>query len=181
MVIVNMHKAKTELSRLVARAEAGEEVLIARRDMPVVRLVPMSPKRVAPRQLAPMQESGKDIDWFTHSPEDYVSQEDLDRYYMTNPRYGFGAPRATGFAEDGQPDLGGVADAIRANREFVIMQDGKPVARVVPMAENKKARGFGALAHLRPVPDAFFFDPLPEEELRAWEGEHSFDPDRREP
>ncbi len=39
MLIVNVHQAKTQLSRLLARAEAGEDVVIARRGEPVVRLV----------------------------------------------------------------------------------------------------------------------------------------------
>lgn len=38
---VNMHEAKTELSRLVERALQGEEVIIARAGVPVVRLVPV--------------------------------------------------------------------------------------------------------------------------------------------
>lgn len=36
-----MHFAKTHLSDLVARAEAGEEVVVARGKTPAVRLVPM--------------------------------------------------------------------------------------------------------------------------------------------
>ncbi len=40
MPIVNVHDAKTNLSRLLAQVEAGEEVIIARRGRPVVRLVP---------------------------------------------------------------------------------------------------------------------------------------------
>ena len=39
MVVVNVHQAKTQLSRLLAQVEAGEEVVIARRGKPVVRLV----------------------------------------------------------------------------------------------------------------------------------------------
>lgn len=39
MYIVNVHQAKTELSRLLTRVEAGEEVVIARRGEPVARLV----------------------------------------------------------------------------------------------------------------------------------------------
>ena len=38
-----MHQAKTELSRLVARALEGEEVVITRRGQPTVRLVPVAP------------------------------------------------------------------------------------------------------------------------------------------
>ena len=44
MPTVNVHQAKTHLSRLLAQAEAGEEVVIARRGEPVVRLVPCRPK-----------------------------------------------------------------------------------------------------------------------------------------
>ena len=38
--IVNMHQAKSSLSRLVERALAGEDVVIARNGEPLVRLVP---------------------------------------------------------------------------------------------------------------------------------------------
>jgi prevent-host-death family protein len=39
-----MHEAKTTLSQLVERAEAGEEIVIARNGTPVVRLVPIAAK-----------------------------------------------------------------------------------------------------------------------------------------
>lgn len=42
MATFNMHRAKTELSELVARAEAGEEIVIARRNKPAVKLVPVN-------------------------------------------------------------------------------------------------------------------------------------------
>lgn len=45
MVEANVHQAKTQLSRLLARAEAGEEVVISRAGKPVARLVPIAPKR----------------------------------------------------------------------------------------------------------------------------------------
>jgi prevent-host-death family protein len=48
MTTFTIHAAKTQLSKLIERAEAGEEVIIARRDKPVVRLVPVEqpkPKR----------------------------------------------------------------------------------------------------------------------------------------
>ena len=41
MVIVNVHEAKTNLSRLLKRAEAGEDVVIARNGKPVARLTPV--------------------------------------------------------------------------------------------------------------------------------------------
>ncbi len=45
---VNIHEAKTHLSRLVERVEAGEEVVIARAGRPVARLVPYR-SRTTPR------------------------------------------------------------------------------------------------------------------------------------
>jgi prevent-host-death family protein len=48
---VTIHQAKTQLSRLLAAVEAGEEVTIARRDKPVAKLVAVTanprPKRVS--------------------------------------------------------------------------------------------------------------------------------------
>ena len=44
MPIVNVHEAKAQLSRLLAQAEAGEDVVIARRGEPVARLVACKPK-----------------------------------------------------------------------------------------------------------------------------------------
>ncbi|GAB6040687.1 type II toxin-antitoxin system Phd/YefM family antitoxin [Endothiovibrio diazotrophicus] len=40
---VNVHDAKSQLSALIARAEEGEEVVIARANKPAVRLVPVNP------------------------------------------------------------------------------------------------------------------------------------------
>jgi prevent-host-death family protein len=40
MTEVNVHEAKTHLSQLLARVEAGEEVLISRAGQPIARLVP---------------------------------------------------------------------------------------------------------------------------------------------
>ena len=48
MHVVNVHQAKTQLSRLLAQVEAGEDVVIARRGEPVARLVGCKP--VAKRQ-----------------------------------------------------------------------------------------------------------------------------------
>jgi prevent-host-death family protein len=48
MPTVTIHAAKTQLSKLIERAEAGEEVIIARGRKPVIRLVPIAepePKR----------------------------------------------------------------------------------------------------------------------------------------
>lgn len=49
MATINMHQAKSQLSELVARAEAGEEIVIARRNKPAVRLVPINRAPKKPR------------------------------------------------------------------------------------------------------------------------------------
>ena len=41
-MIVNMHAAKTNLSKLISRARAGEEVIIANAGKPVARLTPVT-------------------------------------------------------------------------------------------------------------------------------------------
>lgn len=43
METVNIHQAKTNLSRLLARVELGEEIVIANRGLPVAKLVPFHP------------------------------------------------------------------------------------------------------------------------------------------
>lgn len=97
MAIINMHDAKTQLSDLVARAEAGEDIVIARRNRPAVRLVAV--------------------------------QDDSKAH-------------------------------IRKSRE----------------------EAYGSMAHLRDaLKDVDWFEPLPEDELQAWEGKYSFDPDKPDP
>jgi prevent-host-death family protein len=44
MATVTIHQAKTNLSKLIARVEAGEEIWIARGKQPVVRLLPVKTK-----------------------------------------------------------------------------------------------------------------------------------------
>jgi prevent-host-death family protein len=50
MAQVNIHEAKTHLSKLLRRVSAGEEIVISRAGKPIARLVPAEePKR--PREL----------------------------------------------------------------------------------------------------------------------------------
>jgi prevent-host-death family protein len=48
--VVNIHAAKTHLSRLIERVEAGEEITLARAGRPVAKLVPYVARR-EPRRL----------------------------------------------------------------------------------------------------------------------------------
>ena len=64
METVNLDEARTNLSRLVERAAAGEEIVIAKAGRPLARLVPLA-RRVAPRPLgflAGQVSAGPDFD-----------------------------------------------------------------------------------------------------------------------
>jgi len=52
---VNIHEAKTHLSRLVEQAAAGEEIIIARAGKPVARLVALEKAKLPPRQFGSMK------------------------------------------------------------------------------------------------------------------------------
>lgn len=59
---------------------------------------------------------------------------------------------------------------VEAGEEIIIARGDKPVARLTPVEPPKPARVPGKWKHLiGPVP-AEFFDPLPDDELDAWEG-----------
>jgi len=60
---INVHEAKTKLSQLLTRVEAGDEVIIARNGKPVARLTAM-PVSAAARTL------GRDVGLF-RVPEDF--------------------------------------------------------------------------------------------------------------
>lgn len=57
---------------------------------------------------------------------------------------------------------------VEAGEEVVIARNGKPVARLVNVPKSGK-RQFGSMKGMIKFDDSFF-DPLPEEELKAWEG-----------
>ena len=48
---VNVHHAKTHLSKLIAAAESGEEVVIARNGKPAVKLVVIPEKKKSRREM----------------------------------------------------------------------------------------------------------------------------------
>ena len=62
MVTVNVHEAKTNLSRLLAKVEAGEEVVIARSGTPVARIVRV--QKQGKRQFGSMKDRIKFDDSF---------------------------------------------------------------------------------------------------------------------
>lgn len=48
---VNMHEAKTHLSKLVERVEGGEEIVISRAGKPAAKLVPVPQEQPGKRKL----------------------------------------------------------------------------------------------------------------------------------
>jgi prevent-host-death family protein len=59
---VNMHEAKTHLSKLVERVEGGEEIVISRAGKPAAKLVPV---KLGPRELGGLEgmEMPSDEEW----------------------------------------------------------------------------------------------------------------------
>jgi len=69
--IVNIHEAKTRLSSLLARVEAGEEIVIAKAGKPIARLVSLEHGR----DRVPGIAEGKVTDaFFEPLPEDELSR-----------------------------------------------------------------------------------------------------------
>ena len=68
---VNLYDAKTQLSRLVDRAIAGEDIVIARAGKPAVRLVPV--ENAVPRQPGLLKGLSLPDDLFDPLPEDELS------------------------------------------------------------------------------------------------------------
>jgi prevent-host-death family protein len=70
-------------------------------------------------------------------------------------------------------NLSKLLERVEAGEEIVIARGRKPVARLVPIGTPShvlRKRSFGALKGKLGLPDSFFFDPLPEDELEEWEG-----------
>ena len=70
-------------------------------------------------------------------------------------------------------NLSKLIERVEKGEEVIIARGKKPVARLVPIdvpAYVRRRRAFGVLKGKLKLPDSFFFDPLPEEELKLWEG-----------
>ena len=76
---VNMHEAKTHFSKLVERALAGEDIVVARAGKPCVRLVPVVEEPLPPRTPGRFKGLLGDIPdsvWF----EPTFTDEELDEF-----------------------------------------------------------------------------------------------------
>jgi prevent-host-death family protein len=64
-------------------------------------------------------------------------------------------------------------DRAHAGEEIIVHKSGRPYARLGPIepraaSEPRKPGRWEGI--VPPIPDSVWFDPLPEEELRLWEG-----------
>ena len=78
---VNVHEAKTHFSKLLARANAGEEIVIAKAGKPVARLMPIGQQEAKKR--VPGIDKGKI--WMAKD-FDAMSEQDLKDWYRADAR-----------------------------------------------------------------------------------------------
>ena len=70
--IVNIHEAKTHLSRLVEEVAAGAEIIIAKAGKPMVRLMPLT-GIVKPKKLDLLKGKIEVPDDFNETPEEVIA------------------------------------------------------------------------------------------------------------
>ena len=76
---VNMHEAKTHLSKLVERVEKGEEIVISRAGKPAAKLVPVPQEKPGKRTLGVWEGKGF---WMASDEEmKKVDQEIAEEFY----------------------------------------------------------------------------------------------------
>lgn len=69
---------------------------------------------------------------------------------------------------DAKTHFSRLLEQAHAGQEIVLAKAGKPYARLVPLVPEQGTRRPGRLAG---QVDATFFEPLPEDELKGWEGQ----------
>jgi prevent-host-death family protein len=77
MIQINIHEAKTQLSKLVEEAAQGEEIIIAKAGKPIARLMPLAVHEHKPRTPGSMK--GKI--WLANDFDAPMSAEELALWY----------------------------------------------------------------------------------------------------
>ena len=72
-MLINMHQAKSQLSRLIAAAEAGDDVIIARNGKPAGKLVPLNSSKFRFGALAHLASTVPDF-------EDVLDEDELSMW-----------------------------------------------------------------------------------------------------
>lgn len=69
--------------------------------------------------------------------------------------------------QEAKANFSRLLEQAHAGQEIVLAKAGKPYARLMPLAPESTGRRPGRLSGRI---DASFFEPLPEDETRVWEG-----------
>jgi prevent-host-death family protein len=88
---VNMHEAKTHLSKLVERVEGGEEIVISRAGKPAAKLVPIPQAKPGKRKLGGWEgkfEMPSDEEWEEMDKEIEQLFEESEIFPGENERHG---------------------------------------------------------------------------------------------
>jgi prevent-host-death family protein len=76
---------------------------------------------------------------------------------------------------DAKTQFSKLLERAHGGEEIILAKAGKPYARMMPIEAQPKLppRTPGGLKIKGDIPDSVWFDPLPEDELAAWEGKYS--------
>jgi prevent-host-death family protein len=80
-----------------------------------------------------------------------------------------GADASCGTLHKAKTQLSQLIEQVERGEEVVIARGKTPVARLVPYAAEQPKRGFGSMKGKAWL-DESFWEPLPQEELKLWEG-----------
>lgn len=74
MIRLNIHEAKTHLSRYLPLLEAGETIILCKRNVPIAEIKPIEKRRTKPRELGFMKGQVKVTDaFFEPLPDDLLA------------------------------------------------------------------------------------------------------------
>jgi antitoxin (DNA-binding transcriptional repressor) of toxin-antitoxin stability system len=72
MIRLNIHEAKTHLSRYLDRLSSGEIIVLCRRNVPIAEIRPLSPQRSEPRPFGLASDFEVPASFFDPLPDDLV-------------------------------------------------------------------------------------------------------------
>jgi len=94
-ITANIHEAKTTLSKLIERALAGEEVIIAKAGKPLVHLTPIAPAKPSGRKRGILG-AMKGAMWFAPDWDSPETNAEIERSFYESELF----PARKGFAEE---------------------------------------------------------------------------------